>query len=102
MNNKSCCSPVPPLRSTEMGQLRRLLCGAAMLLASSCLAFGGDAPSWMHSVVSAPLPDHDDKTDAVLLYSERTVNVQSLDKIKVHVRVVYKILRPSGREYGYA
>jgi Domain of Unknown Function with PDB structure (DUF3857)/Transglutaminase-like superfamily len=35
-----------------------------------------------------------------VLYSERDVNVQSLDKIKTRVRFVYKILRPSGREYG--
>jgi len=56
----------------------------------------------MHAVASAPLPAHDEKTDAILLYSERVVNVQSLDKIKTRVRVVYKILRPSGRDYGIA
>ena len=65
-------------------------------------ALAGDAPQWMHAVANAPLPDHDEKTDAVLLYSERTVSVQSVEKIKTHVRVVYKILRPSGREYGIA
>jgi hypothetical protein len=56
----------------------------------------------MHSVANAPLPAHDEKTDAVLLYSERNVSVQSLDKIKIQVRQAYKILRPSGREYGLA
>ena len=61
-----------------------------------------DAPQWMHAVAAAPFPAHDDKTDAMLLYSERTVNVQSADKIKTHVRVAYKILRPSGRNYGIA
>jgi len=65
-------------------------------------AHAGDAPQWMHALTSVPLPAHDDKTDAVLLYSERSVNVQSLDKIKTKVRVAYKILRPSGREYGIA
>ncbi len=54
----------------------------------------------MHAVTSAPLPAHDEKTDAVLLYSERTITVQSLDKIKIRDREVYKILRPGGREYG--
>jgi hypothetical protein len=48
------------------------------------------------------MPAHDEKTDAVLLYSEQTVSVQSIDKIKTHVRMVYKILRPSGRDYGIA
>jgi transglutaminase-like putative cysteine protease len=56
----------------------------------------------MHAVANAPLPEHDEKTDAVLLYSEETVSVQSVEKIKTHVRLVYKILRPSGREYGIA
>src|ERR1035438_7883353 len=56
----------------------------------------------MHAAAGAPLPAHDEKTDAVLLYEERAVNVQSLDKIKTRVRVVYKILRPSGRDYGVA
>jgi Domain of Unknown Function with PDB structure (DUF3857)/Transglutaminase-like superfamily len=65
-------------------------------------AFAGDAPQWMHAVANAPLPEHDEKTDAVLLYSERTVSVQSVEKIKTHVREVYKILRPSGRDYGIA
>jgi hypothetical protein len=65
-----------------------------------CRAVAGDAPQWMHAVANAPLPAHDEKTDAVLLYSEHTVNVQSVDKIKSHVRMVYKILRPAGRDYG--
>jgi hypothetical protein len=56
----------------------------------------------MHAAASAPLPAHDDKTDAVLLYSDQAVIVQSVDKIKIHVRLVYKILRPSGRDYGMA
>jgi Domain of Unknown Function with PDB structure (DUF3857)/Transglutaminase-like superfamily len=60
----------------------------------------GDAPGWMHALVNVPLPAHDEKTDAVLLYSERIVTVQSPDKIKTTVREAYKILRPGGREYG--
>ena len=60
----------------------------------------GDAPGWMHALVNVPLPAHDEKTDVVLLYSERIVTVQSADKIKITVREAYKILRPSGREYG--
>jgi uncharacterized protein DUF3857/transglutaminase superfamily protein len=63
-------------------------------------AQAGDAPSWMHAAAAAPVPAHDEKTDAVLLYSEINVSVQSAEKIKTHVREVYKILRPSGREYG--
>jgi len=60
----------------------------------------GDAPQWMHALVNAPLPSHDGKTDAVLLYSETNVNVISADKIKTVIRRAYRILRPDGREYG--
>src|SRR5258708_21491741 len=56
----------------------------------------------MHALVKAPLPEHDEKTDAVLLYEEVHVNVQSADKIKTLVRRAYKILRPDGRDYGVA
>jgi hypothetical protein len=56
----------------------------------------------MHAVVTVPLPAHDEKTDAVLLYSETNVNVVSADKIKTQVRKAYKILRPGGRDYGLA
>jgi hypothetical protein len=75
---------------------------AISTLLSTRPAQAGDAPQWMRAVVNAPLPEHDEKTDAVLLYSEKSVNIQSIDKIKSHVRVVYKILRPGGREYGIA
>jgi len=63
-------------------------------------ALAGDAPAWMHALVSAPLPSHDVKTEAVQLYSEKIVTVQSADKIKTTVREAYKILRPGGRELG--
>ncbi len=59
-----------------------------------------DAPAWMHNLVNAPLPAHDDKTDAVLLYSEEILTVQSQDKLKLTLRQAYKILRPGGREHG--
>jgi len=54
----------------------------------------------MHALVNAPLPAYDEKTDAVLLYSETNVTVISTEKIVTQVREAYKILRPSGRERG--
>jgi len=60
----------------------------------------GDAPAWMHALANAPLPAYDEKTDAVLLYSETNVTVLSTDKIRTQVREAYKILRPGGREHG--
>jgi len=72
------------------------------LLAASPRAQAADkhAPEWMHALVSVPLPPHDNKTDAVLLLSDENVSVLSESRIIHHVRVAYKILRPSGREYG--
>jgi len=63
-------------------------------------AASGDAPQWMHALVGVTLPSYDEKTNAVLLYSETNVTVLSVDKIKTRVREAYKILRPEGRERG--
>ena len=93
MNNRSYCNPREQVPEIKWGRVRILLCAALCALGAPRLAQAGDAPAWMHAVATAPLPAHDEKTDAVLLYEERTVNVQSADKIKTQVRVVYKILQ---------
>ena len=101
MSNRLCCSPARRLRVGK--KWRVLLCFALVVmgcLAGVPLCAAGDAPAWMHALVSAPLPAHDEKTDGVLLYSERIITVQSADKFKITVREAYKILRPGGREYG--
>jgi len=82
----------------------------ALLLLALALVFfpghsavaGSEAPRWMHAVVDEPVPAYDDRTDAVLLYSETDVTVISADKVKTVVRQAYKILKPSGREHGTA
>ena len=83
---------------------RVLLFFSVCLLLFSPFANAGDAtaPQWMHALVNAPLPAHDDKTDAVLLYSETNVTVLSTEKIKTVERRAYKILRPGGRDVGIA
>lgn len=101
MKNKLSCSPAEQLPAIEWRRVF-LFCAVVCVLAAPRHAQAGDAPSWMHAAASAPMPAHDERTDAVLLYSEQTVSVQSIDKIKTHVRMVYKILRPSGRDYGIA
>lgn len=103
MKNRSCCNRKPWSAATRASgfSLRTGVFWAGLLLGLNSLpALAGDAPQWMHAVSNAPLPAHDEKTDAVLLYSEETVAVQSVDKIKTHVRVAYRILRPGGRDYG--
>ncbi len=54
----------------------------------------------MHAQVSVPLPAHDERTAAVLLYSETVLTVQSNGKIKRMEREAYKILRPDGKGRG--
>ncbi len=44
--------------------------------------------------------EHDDKDDAVLLYSEQNLTVISSDKFRITVQEAYKILRPEGRSLG--
>jgi Domain of Unknown Function with PDB structure (DUF3857)/Transglutaminase-like superfamily len=59
-----------------------------------------DAPSWLHALTNVTLPEHDEKTEAILLYSEEIVTVQANGKIKRITREAYRILRPGGVGYG--
>src|SRR6202040_99338 len=101
MSNRLSCNPARRLPATRRPVALFVLV-AAVVWACIPKALAGDAPGWMHAAANAPLPAHDEKTDAVLIYSETSTTVESADKVKTHVRVAYKILRPSGRDYGFA
>ncbi len=95
------CNREQPRQAIKLQALRRFILAALFVSVSVPRALAGsDAPQWMHVLMNAPLPAHDEKTDAVLLYAERNVTVLSVDKIRTQVRKAYKILRPSGRQYG--
>ena len=101
MNSKLSCSRSAFLRGIDHFRLGSVLAAVAVSLfglASSAKA--GDAPQWMHALVGVPLPEHDEKTDAVLLLAEDNFTVQGNGKMKKIERRVYKILRPDGRTYG--
>ncbi|MGC2391890.1 MAG: DUF3857 and transglutaminase domain-containing protein [Candidatus Acidiferrum sp.] len=101
MNSKLYCNRQPRPRATRATHWGAWLAGALALCAvGGPAARANDAPQWMHALVNAPLPAHDEKTDAVLLYSEDILNVQGNGKIKSIERRAYKILRPGGRERG--
>jgi Domain of Unknown Function with PDB structure (DUF3857) len=102
MNNRLSCNQAPPLPASRRRLPMALLSSVLYILALANTGVAADVPPWMHALVSTPLPAHDEKTDAVLLYSEQNVTVISADKIREQVRMAYKILRPSGREYGIA
>ena len=99
MNSKLFCNPAA-LRPAISRIVLRSVPLAFLFLGCSLSVRAGDAPQWMHALVNAPLPKVDEKTDAVLLYSEEIWNVQGNGKIKSTVRRAYKILRPGGRDYG--
>jgi hypothetical protein len=101
MRNRLSCNRARQPRAIEGRGL--LIVFSVLMIALACpprSTAGTDAPQWAQALVSAPLPAHDEKTDAVLLYSEQNVTVISADKVKTQVREAYKILRPSGRHYG--
>lgn len=102
MKSRSCCNRWPA--AGEIKVIRRGTIWPTVVLLCWIVAPGAaraaDAPQWMHALVNATLPPHDEKTDAVLLYYEEILNVQSNGKIKTIERRAYKILRPGGREHG--
>jgi hypothetical protein len=57
-------------------------------------------PPWVQAQLTAPLPEHDAKTPAVVLYSETTLTIEPNDKMLRIQRQVIKILRPEGSGYG--
>src|SRR5260370_18281698 len=100
MKRRLSCNPERPRRVTSRQLGLFCLPLMAGLLASLPKARAGDAPPWMHALVNAPLLAYDEKTDAVLLYSEINITVVSADKIRTQVREAYKILRHNGRRHG--
>jgi transglutaminase-like putative cysteine protease len=83
-------------------KLATLLFGglAACACMHVCEARAAGAPEWMRAQVSAPVPAHDDETDAVVLYSETELTVLAPGKMKRLQRRAYKILRRNGEAYG--
>src|SRR5579863_1328774 len=96
MNNRLFCSQTRCRPEIKL----RLLASAVLFLLAPSSPLAADAPQWMHAQVNASLPAYDDKTDAVLLFSQTDVVVLSTDKIRTTVREVYKIIRPNGRHHG--
>ena len=91
-------------RITSLATYRRallvVLWFAVSVVTIAPRAAASNAPDWMRALVGVTLPSYDEKTDAVLLYSETNVTVLSVDKIRKRVRDAYKVLRPEGRERG--
>ena len=101
MINRLSCNPRRRAQATDQrGPLLAAWIVVCVLACARLAVAGGDAPQWMHALINAPLHSYDEKTDAVLLYSETNVTVVSTDRIKMQVREAYRILRPAGRHHG--
>jgi hypothetical protein len=85
------------MKSTAL--LRAALAAGTMLCMQSAGA-AVSAPEWMRAQVSAPVPAHDEDTDAVLLYSDVALSVQAPGKMKRTSRFAYRVLRRDGAVYG--
>src|SRR5437016_2479398 len=108
MGCRLCCSREKSMRvtrritkrvtslATDLRALPVLLCSAVLMVIIVPGAAASSAPDWMRALAGVTLPSYDEKTDAVLLYSQTNVTVLSVDKIRTHVRAAYKILRPEG------
>ena len=103
MNSKLFCNRLrflPVIESTGFVSIPAVAAIAVLFLSLAVPVQAGDAPQWMRALINAPLPEHDEKTNAVLLLSEDTFLVQANGKMKHIERRVFKILRPDGRRYG--
>lgn len=72
-----------------------VLCAALALAGASPAAAA--APEWLRAAARDTLPPYPADTVAVVLLDERMVTVDDSGRIKVTVRMAYRILRPEGR-----
>ena len=77
-----------------------VILAAVFVICPALFAAHNQAPDWMHALVNVPLPAHDEKDNAVLLFRDENLTVVSADKFRTTIREAYKILRPEGRDYG--
>lgn len=82
-------------------RFKGMLFGMTAICAVACSpAFAASAPDWMRAQVSAPVPAHDEETDAVVLYAETELTILAPGRMKRLERRVFKILRTDGEGYG--
>lgn len=105
MKSKSLSVPRPIqvslLRSVNM-RLIRYACLSLIVVSGFCgtqISLAA-TPAWMREQVNAPVPAHDDKANAALMYAETVLTVLPNGSIKRLQRYAYKILRPDGEQYG--
>ncbi|MDT5156706.1 MAG: hypothetical protein QOH51_1063 [Acidobacteriota bacterium] len=76
-----------------------LLCCATP---SRAVASSDDVPAWLKQAATATAPTYDKRVPAVVLYSERSVNVADDGRIVTTVNYAVRVLTREGREEAYA
>jgi Domain of Unknown Function with PDB structure (DUF3857)/Transglutaminase-like superfamily len=104
MTSKSYCNPARLRLLTKVCKNILKIAGVGALFVAflAVPSRAADAPAWMHALTSAPLPQHDEKAEAVVMYFEEILTVEPNGRLKETDRVAYKILRPNGRHLGKA
>jgi transglutaminase-like putative cysteine protease len=98
MRSSSCWRPMRR-RAISMREHRRCTWTCGVVLAALLplrVSLADVAPAWMRAQVAAPIPAHEEKTDAVEMYSETILTVQLNGDITRRERKAYRILRPDG------
>ncbi len=93
MKNRLCSLAIRP-----SPRISAWLAACALVVTAATAA--ADAPDWLRAQLSAPLPPHDEKTNAVELYRESVLTVQPDGRLKSLERVALRILRPEGESLG--
>jgi Domain of Unknown Function with PDB structure (DUF3857) len=57
-------------------------------------------PDWLHTLAQQPAKKYADDTNAVTLLDDQETTVKDNGEMVTHQRLVYKILRPEGKEYA--
>jgi len=105
MTARSCSCPPRRRRRNNVASVRparfhALLLLPVLLAGAAAPTRASSAPDWMRAQAVQPMPAHDDKTDAVLLYSETVLTVLGEGRMRRVDRRVYRILRPGGESLG--
>jgi len=76
-----------------------LLASLTLILPAAALA-KDTVPQWVRDAAAEELPVYPPETNAVALLEEYTITVEGPGKTTEHCRLVIRILRPQGRNYG--
>jgi transglutaminase-like putative cysteine protease len=82
--------------------LRKATSAAIFLLLMSLLPARASAgvPDWLHSLAQQPSKQYPDDANAVILLDDQETTVKDNGEIVTHQRLVFRILRPEGRDYA--